>query len=139
MAEDDPMRLTVLLPTEILLDRGAARVVAEGEEGAFGILPRHIDYVAALTAGLLTYEETGQGGQVNLAINGGTLVKCGSRVRVSTPAAVLGPDLASLDEVIRTQFAALDERERRARTALTRLEAGTLRRFMELEELERGG
>ena len=127
------MRLKVLVPTEVRLDAAAVRVVAEAENGAFGLLPRHVDFVASLAAGILAYE-TPDGEEVNLAVNEGTLVKCGRDILVSTRAAVIGPDLESLEPVIREEFAVLDEHERRARSALRRLEAGTLRRFMELEE-----
>ncbi|NIP71972.1 MAG: F0F1 ATP synthase subunit epsilon [Gammaproteobacteria bacterium] len=132
------MRLKVLLPTEVLVDAEAVKIVAEAENGAFGLLPRHVDFVAGLTAGILTYEAP-DGEEVNLAVNEGTLVKCGRDVLVSTRAAVRGPDLASLEGVVKREFAAMDEHERRARSALTRLEAGTLRRFIELQELEHGG
>lgn len=128
----------MLLPTEVLVDAAAAKVVAEAEDGYFGLLPRHVDFVAALTAGILAYETAG-GEEVSLAVNGGTLVKCGPDVLVSTREAVVGPGLEGLAEVIAREFEALDEHEQRARSALTRLEAGTLRRFMELEERRRGG
>ncbi|MEF8794385.1 F0F1 ATP synthase subunit epsilon [Thiohalorhabdus sp.] len=133
MAEQASMRLKVLLPTEVLLDTAAVRLLAEAENGAFGLLPRHVDFVTSLTAGILAYEAP-EGEEVNLAVNEGTLVKCGREVLVSTRAAVVGPDLESLDPVIREEFAVLDDHERRARSALKRLEAGTLRRFKELEE-----
>jgi len=132
------MRLKVLLPTEVLVDAVAVKVVAEAEDGYFGLLPRHVDFVAALTRGILAYE-TEAGEEVTLAVNEGTLVKCGRDVLVSTGEAVVGPDLEGLAEVIEREFAVLDDRELRARSALTRLEAGTLRRFMELEERRRGG
>ncbi len=138
MAEPGSMRLKVLLPTEVLVDAPAVKVVAEAEDGYFALLPRHVDFVASLTAGILAYE-TPAGEEVSLAVNEGTLVKCGEEVMVSTREGVIGPGLEGLEEVIGQQFAAMDEHERRARSALNRLEAGTLRRFMELEELEYGG
>jgi len=129
----EPMQLKVLLPTEVLVAAPAVKVVAEAVNGAFGLLPRHVDFVTALAAGILTYV-TPDGEEVHLAVNQGTLVKCGREVMVSTHAAVRGPDLEALRSVVSEEFAQMDEHERRARSALTRLEAGALRRFMELEE-----
>jgi F-type H+-transporting ATPase subunit epsilon len=39
---------------------------------------------------------------------------------------------------VQEEFRDLDEHERMARTALARLEAGTIRRFMDLERLAGG-
>ena len=55
------MRLTVLLPTEILVDEEVVKVVAEAQNGSFCLLPRHIDFVAALVPGLLSFVKTGRG------------------------------------------------------------------------------
>ena len=52
------MRLRVLLPTEVLLEEEVTKVVAEAENGSFGLLPRHIDFVAALAPGILSFEST---------------------------------------------------------------------------------
>jgi F-type H+-transporting ATPase subunit epsilon len=47
---------------------------------------------------------------------------------------VRGPDLGLLKQTISARFHSLDERERRARSALARLEADFVRRFIELDE-----
>jgi F-type H+-transporting ATPase subunit epsilon len=126
------MRLKVLLPSEVLLDAAVTKVIAEAENGAFCLLPRHIDFVAALVPGLLSFEtETGQ--EEFLAVDEGILVKCGAQVLVSTRQAVRGPDLGSLRQAIDEQFRAVDEQEKKARAAAARLEADLVRRFLELE------
>jgi F-type H+-transporting ATPase subunit epsilon len=126
------MRLKVLLPSEVLLDAAVTKVIAEAENGAFCLLPRHIDFVAALLPGLLSFEtETGQ--EEFLAIDEGILVKCGAQVLVSTRQAVRGPDLGTLRQAIDDQFRAVDEQEKKARAAAARLEADLVRRFLELE------
>jgi F-type H+-transporting ATPase subunit epsilon len=126
------MRLKVLLPSEVLLDAAVTKVIAEAENGAFCLLPRHIDFVAALVPGLLSYE-TEDGGEEFLAVDEGILVKCGAQVLVSTRQAVRGPDLGGLQQAIDEQFRAVDEQERKARAAVARLEADLVRRFLELE------
>jgi F-type H+-transporting ATPase subunit epsilon len=128
------MRLKVLLPTEILVDEPAAKVIAEAQNGSFCMLPHHIDFVAALVPGLLSYvNESGE--ERYLAVAEGTLVKCGPEVLVSTRNAVRGTDLAQLKEAILSRGREEDEHEFVARSALARLEAGVIRRFIELEEM----
>ncbi len=127
------MHLKVLLPNEILVDTPTTKVVAEAENGAFCLLPRHIDFVAALTPGILAY--TGPDGEEHfLATDEGTLVKRGQDVLVSVRDAISGPDLAQLRASVVARYQELDERERKARTALARLEADFVRRFIELRE-----
>ncbi len=127
------MRLEVLLPTRVLLDLEVSRVVAEAEDGAFGMLERHIDRAAALVPGVLIYEPTGQPERY-LGVDEGLLVKCGEEVLVATASAVEGNDLDDLRRAVQQRFVELDEHERQARLALARLEAGIVRRFVEFRE-----
>jgi F-type H+-transporting ATPase subunit epsilon len=97
------------------------------------LLPRHIDFVAVLAPGLVAFE-TPAGQEEFLAIDYGILVKKEADVFVSTTDAALGPDLGQLRQTIAERFHNLDERERHARSALARLEAEFMRRFIELRE-----
>jgi F-type H+-transporting ATPase subunit epsilon len=128
------MRLTVLLPTEILVNEEVAKVVAEAQNGSFCLLPRHIDFVAALVPGLLSFVKTADGAEEFLAVDEGLLVKCGPQVLVSTPQAVRGGKLGLLQETVEKTFKVLTDQEKRARTALANLEANLIRRFLKLEE-----
>lgn len=126
------MRLRVLLPTEVLVDAEVAKIRAEAANGSFCLLPRHVDFVAALVPSILSYV-TADGGEKFVGIDTGTLVKRGDDVLVSVFNAVHGVELDRLSASVRESFRQLDEDERQARGALARLEAGTLRRFYELE------
>lgn len=123
----------MLLPQRVLLDREVVKVTAEAVNGSFCILPRHIDCVAPLAPGLLSFV-TPSGEETFLATDAGTLVKKGQELFVSTPDAVVGPELGELRQTVVDRFERLDERERRARAALARLEADFVRRFIELQE-----
>ena len=127
------MKLKVLLPTEILIEKEVTKVIAEAENGSFCLLPRHIDFVAALVPGLLSYETDG-GKEEFLAVDEGTLVKCGSEVLVSTRNAMIGPDLGRLKQMVEEQFRVLDEQEKELQSALAKLEANFTRQFLELEK-----
>jgi len=130
------MRLKVLLPTEVLIDKEVTKVVAEAENGSFCLLPHHIDFVATLFPGLLSFSST-EGGKEQeefIAADEGTLVKCGGEVTVSTENAVRSTDLESLKRTVEGEFRAMDDRERAARLALAKLEANFIRRFIQLKE-----
>lgn len=126
------MRLEVFTPTALLLEVAAVKVVAEGPDGFFAVLPRHIDLAAALIPGLFVYV-TAAGDERFLGIDEGVLVKRGAELRVSVFDAFESGDLASLRAQVVRRFLSLDEHERNARTALARLEAGAIRHVLEIE------
>jgi F-type H+-transporting ATPase subunit epsilon len=125
------MKLQVLGPARVVLEIEVQSVVAEGREGAFGLLPRHADYASPLVPGILTYREAPSGQERFLAVDQGTLVKVGDEVRVSVREAVQGTDLEALRELVQDRFLGLDAREQAARAALASLEARFVRRFLE--------
>ena len=127
------MNLRILLPNEVLLNCKVTKVTAEAQNGHFCLRPRHVDFAAALVPGLLAYEDQ-SGHEHFLAVDEGALVKCGKQVLVSTRRAARGGDLGQLRRVVEEQFEVLDERERLARSAAARLEAGLVRRFMDFEK-----
>lgn len=131
------MQLKLQTPTQVLLDVPAVKVVAEAQNGLFCLLPRHVDFVAALVPGILYYT-TAAGEERLVAVDEGALVKCGAEVLVSTTNAVLGTDLTALQAMVAETFLELDDDERRARSALARLELGALRRLLELEQQSHG-
>lgn len=125
------MQLKVLIPTRVLIDQPVAKIVAEAENGAFCLLPRHIDFLSALIPGIFAFE-TADGEESFLAIDEGILIKVGAEVLVSTRNAFEGTHLASLKQDVERQFQTLDEQERLTRSALARLEASLARRFTAL-------
>jgi F-type H+-transporting ATPase subunit epsilon len=126
------MRLEVITPMGIRVDRTVRRIVAEGPDGRFGMLPGHVDFVSELVPGILLYE-TAEGAERFVAVNSGTLVKCGDEIRVAVRGAVEGDDLGDLRARVEAEFRQHDEQERESRAALARLEADMIRRFRDLE------
>ena len=127
------MRLKVLLPTEVFIDAEVNKVVAEAENGSFCLLPRHVDFITALVPGILSFT-SGNGDEEFLAVDEGSLIKCGAEVLVSVRNAVRSPDLGMLRSLIEERFRVVDEYEKKARAAAARLEADLVRRFTELRE-----
>jgi F-type H+-transporting ATPase subunit epsilon len=125
------MRLKLLLPSHILIDEPVQKIIAEGQDGSFCLEPRHVDFVSALKPGLLQFIAK-DGQEVFVAMDEGILVKCADEVMVSAYNAVRGDDLATLKDTVEHRFRQLDESERIARSALARLEAGVVRRFIQM-------
>lgn len=125
------MNLKILLPGRIFMDEAVGKVIAEAPNGCFCLLPRHIDFAAALIPGILSYTSTA-GQEHFVAVDEGILAKCGPEVWVSTHNAVRGSHLGKLRQTVDDVFARLDEQERKARSALARMEASFARRFWEL-------
>ena len=79
------MQLKIFLPSRLFIEKnGVTRIVAESPEGWFGLLPRRLDCVAALTPGILIYE-TGMDGEAAVAIDAGVLVKTGGALEKMAP------------------------------------------------------
>lgn len=127
------MKLTVRLPSEVLLEQEVDRIKAEAADGWFGLLPRHIDFVTALVPGVMTFQPCGKTEEY-LAIDHGILVKCGANVSVSTRDAVRGTSLESLESEVEVQFRAREEREKAARAYEAKLEADLVRHLLEAEK-----
>ena len=125
------MNLLLTVPSDVLIDAPATKILAESTSGSFCLLPRHADTAAVLVPGLLTYVGE-DGDEVVVAIDRGLLVKVGASVRVSCQRAVIAPDLASAEATVRDRFRTKSEGEKRSRNVLLRLEADILRRLGQL-------
>ena len=126
------MNLKVLLPTGVLIEEEATKVIAEAHNGFFCLLPKHVDFAAAIVPGILSFETAGAREEF-LAVDEGILIKCGQEVLVSTRNAVRGPDLGQLKRTVEERFKVLDDREKSARSAMVKIEAGFIRRFLEIQ------
>jgi F-type H+-transporting ATPase subunit epsilon len=128
------MQLKVQIPGEIFIDEPVQKIIAEAQNGYFCLEPRHIDFVTALVPGLITYL-TENGSERLLASDEGILVKCGNEVLISTFSAVLGQKLETLQEMVANYLENKTEEESLARAATARLEAGIVRRFIDMEKV----
>lgn len=131
MQQPTLMNLKVLLPFRIFAEKiGVSRIVAENREGSFGFLPRRLDCVAAITPGILIYENEAEG-EVYVAVDEGVLVKIGLDVLVSVRNAISGTDLGQLRKAVEKEFLNLNEREQSVRSVMTKMESGFIRRLAE--------
>jgi F-type H+-transporting ATPase subunit epsilon len=126
------MNLAILLPTETLVDREVAKVVAKAPNGFFCLLPRHVDFITALVPGILTFT-TPEGGEVFVAVDEGILLKQAAHVWVSTRNAAMGSALGGLREAVSQFLQKRDAHEEKAVQAMNRIEAGFVRRFLDIQ------
>ena len=128
------MMLAIHTPKDRIFKGEVVSITAEATNGGFGLLENHIDMVAPLTAGVLSAVNA-DGSVLYFGVDRGILVKCAQTVSVAAGRAVRGDDLADLRQVVDRVFVAIDEPERVARSVLARLEAGIMRRMLELERV----
>jgi len=115
------MNLKIVLPTKVFLEESARKVSAEAENGAFVLLPQHIDYATSLVPGILSFDDTNCQEHL-VAVDEGLLVKVGQEVLVSVKRALGGTDLEALERLVDEEFRRLDEIEQKTRAAIARLE-----------------
>ena len=133
MSLSETMQVTLRLPTQTLFEGAVTRVFAVAEDGAFGMLPNHVDFVTALVPSVLILTDA-KGIERVFGIDEGVLVKRGHAVEVAIRRGVQGEDLETLNDTLQSSFVDMDEQERVARSALSRLEAGIVRRFGDLRK-----
>ncbi len=124
------LHLKIQLPSRIFGEiPDVTRVVADSQNGSFGILCHRRDCVAALSPSILMYA-TEAHGEVFVAVDEGILVKAGFEVLVSVRNAVGGTDLGQLKKAIREQFLRMDEQDKVMRNAVAKLEVGVLHQLV---------
>jgi F-type H+-transporting ATPase subunit epsilon len=125
------MHLKILLPFQIFAEKtGVSRIVAETREGSFGLLPHRRDCVAALSPGILTYQNEAEG-EVYVAVDEGVLVKAGLKVLISVRNAIGGTDLGQLHEAVDREFLNLNQREQSVRAVMAKMESDFIGRLAE--------
>jgi len=133
--EKSLMTVSIFLPTEIFFEEDEIRkVMTEGIEGWFTLLPEHIDYVAILTPSILTLKDNNRETRY-FAVDHGTLVKRGKQVFISTRRAIHGKNLDSLAHVVEEELTAMDDLGKKARSVLVGMEHSIMQRFAELNKM----
>ena len=127
------MQINLRLPNRLLYEGEAARLYAEAENGAFGMLPNHADFVTSLVPSVLILT-LADGEEKFFGIDQGLLVKRGSLVEIAVRRGLQGDDLVHLAAEVQRAFVAADEEERVARSALAKLELGMVKQLSELRK-----
>ena len=135
------MRLRIVTPLSVVVEEDGVLVVrAEDATGSFGILPGHADFLTNLAISVVSWKN-GNGMRHYCAVRRGVLsVGDGHDIAVATREAVLGDNLATLDETVLARFRADIEAERTEHVETTRLQLNAIRQIMShLRSDRRGG
>ncbi len=133
MTTASEMHVYLRLPSKVLFEGPAVRLRGDAPCGGFGVLPNHIDFVTALVPSVLLVRQP-DGRERIFGIDEGLLVKKGHRVEIAVRRAVEADDLDEMRDIVRDSFDDLEDEERAARAALSRLEADLVRRFASLRK-----
>ena len=129
----DPLiQIGIRLGERLFEKADVLRIVAESTYGSFGLLPNRLDCAAVLVPGILVFE-TSTEHEVCVAVDQGVLVKTGDEVLVSVRNAIGNLELEQLRAAVEREFLTLDEQEKSARAALSKLEAGFVHRFVAMQ------
>lgn len=132
------MRLVVVTPQALVVDRDVVHVRAEDASGSFGVLDHHADLLTALAVSVLAYRDLARREHF-IALRGGILTVTGrQRIEVLSREAVASDDLEQLEHDVLARFRRTAADEERARHGVGRLEAALLSRMSEYLHTERG-
>ncbi len=125
------MRLRITTPLTVVVDADAVQIVsAEDASGGFGIQPHHADFLTSLAVSVVSWKDSA-GARHYCAVHGGVLtVTGGQEVAITTREAILGDDLATLDQAILDRFGADEAAERAGRVDSTKLQLRAIREIV---------
>ena len=111
------MKLTISTPLAIVVDtEDVTHLRAEDDTGAFGILPRHADFLTVLAMSVMSWRDA-QDIEHHVAVRGGLLeVRNGDTIAVATREAVPGDDLFQLETEVLARFRRQPQRQEKATT-----------------------
>ncbi|MDO4161925.1 MAG: hypothetical protein Q4D80_02830 [Pseudomonadota bacterium] len=131
------MLLTVCSPMGEVLKEKILKVAVETLAGSYTLMPKHVDFVAAMTPNIVRYTDVNHA-EKYVACHRGIVVKKGQNVTISVQNAVASPSLEMLTDVIRRDFKENEERRKELNLAMARLELGLVRGFGRLKDSENG-
>lgn len=132
------MKLTVFTPLGTVLKSKIIKVTVETLNGYHTLLPKHVDFAAAMDANIVSYT-TDKNEEKYVACHRGIVVKKGDEVTITVQNAVAGNTLDELTDVISTEFKHNDEQRKELNSAMARLELGIVRGFGQLSKGELNG
>lgn len=124
------MKLRIITPLEVVVDEdGVLALRAEDASGGFGILPRHADFLTSLTISVVGWKSA-DATRHFCAVRRGVLSVTGQAISIATREAIVGDDLATLDQTVLARFRTDIETERTEHVESTRLQLNAIRQIM---------
>jgi F-type H+-transporting ATPase subunit epsilon len=126
------VKLRITTPLSVTVDdEPVASLRAEDASGSFGILPGHADFLTSLAISVVRWTRV-DGTPRYCAVRRGVLsVSGGDTIAIATREAVLGDELATLDDEVLRRFRADLETQRVEHVKSTRLQLNAVRQIMQ--------
>jgi F-type H+-transporting ATPase subunit epsilon len=125
------MRLRIVTPLDVVVDEdGVLALRAEDATGSFGILPRHADFLTGLAISVVGWKGADAKRRFCAVRRGVLSVTGGTDISIATREAIVGADLATLDQTVLARFRADAEAEQIEHVESTRLQLNAIRRIM---------
>lgn len=115
------MTVLIFVPSRTYSFTNVEAAEVETITGRMTMLEHHVDCAVTLSVGLLRIRRA-EGEEQFAGVEGGTCVKIGYRVMISTPRAVIGEELGAISERFREQVVENRRERKEAQKALARLE-----------------
>lgn len=128
------MRVKLVTPNRVEVHEDFDKVIAEGTHGSFCVLPRHIDYLAILTPGILELRNATLPNDRWFAVDRGLLIKQADEISIAVHQAIESSDLETLQTSVAHRFQRIESVETAGMTAVASLEANFVRRLLELHK-----
>ncbi len=125
------MKLRIVTPLDVVVDEdGVLALRAEDASGGFGVLPGHADFLTSLAISVVGWKNADATRHFCAVRRGVLSVTGGQTISVATREAIVGDDLATLDQAILARFRAELETERTRHVESTRLQLAAIRQIM---------
>ena len=126
------MKVRVLTPTEVVLDREAVHVTVEDLTGSVGVRPGHAPLVTPLVQGILMARDAG-GAEHYVAVNRGVMIVNQDLVQVASREAVAGDNLARLSGTALSAFRKQADEDKTNHVAFEKMRISFMRNVLEYE------
>ncbi len=125
------MKLKIVTPLSIVLEKDIDRLRAEDASGSFGIMPSHAPFMTALAISIVSWH---QGDQAQFcAVRGGVLTVSGgdlTTITIATREAVVGDELTKLDAEILARFQSEADAEKVDHVETVQLHLNAIRKMV---------
>lgn len=127
------MRLRIVTPLSVIIDEDIDSLRAEDASGDFGILPGHAPFLTSLIISIVSWKKDNT--EQFCALRGGVMTVGGKAstttlIDIATREAVVGTDLAKLDNDVLAQFQSDADDERIEHTETMLLQMNVIRRMV---------
>jgi F-type H+-transporting ATPase subunit epsilon len=134
VSEQHQIRLLVVTPDDVVIDRKVVSIRLQQPDGWKGVMAHHAPYITQLLSGVMMYHVPEERDPSYLALYGGTLEVQDNMIVVLTAAAEHGDDPAVLAQAIASRQAEAEAVEMQAHVEFAKARAALLKALTDLPQ-----